>query len=66
MVSQFPPVITLPFEQSTILIVDGIVSVAGVFPIAVTIRLNDKVVSALDVNLTYVVSTMLASLSIIE
>ena len=56
----------LPFEQSTIFISDGIVNVAGVFPIAVTTKLKARNASAFDVNLTFVVSNMLASLPIIE
>ena len=44
----------LPLEQSTILIVDGIVNVAGVFPIAVTTKLKERFASAFDVNLTFV------------
>ena len=57
---------TLPLEQLTILIVDGIIKVAGVFPIAVTFTLKVRVVSALEVNLTLFESKMLASLPIIE
>ena len=56
----------LPFEQSTIFIIEGIVNVAGVFPIAVTTTLKERDASAFDVNLTFVVSNMLASLPIIE
>ena len=56
----------MPFEQSTILIVDGMVNVAGVFPIAVIFKLKVRDASALDVNLTFVLSNILASLPIIE
>lgn len=35
-----------PYEQSTIFTEDGRVLMAGVFPIAVTIKLKVKVVSA--------------------
>lgn len=58
--------ITFPIAQSTILMIDGIVFVAGVLPIAVTTKLKVRVASALEINLTFVVSTMLASLPIIE
>ena len=57
---------TFPFEQSTILIVDGIVSVAGVFPIAVITTSKERFASALDMNLTFEVSKIVASLPIIE
>ena len=46
--------------------IDGIFSVAGMFPIAVTTRLNERVYSTFDVNLTFVVSNIAASLPIIE
>lgn len=40
-----PPEIVLPLEQSTILTVDAKERVAGLFPIAVTIKVNAEVVS---------------------
>ena len=46
----------LPFEQSTIFISDGIVNVAGVFPIAVTTKLKARDASVIEKNLTFVVS----------
>ena len=61
-----PPEITFPLEQSTILIVDEMISFAGVFPIAVTTKLNDRSASALDVNLTLFTLNILASLPRIE
>lgn len=45
-----PPEITFPFEQSTILMVVGKERVAGVFPIAVITRLNERDASAFEVN----------------
>ena len=42
-----------PLEQSTILMVDGMVKVAGVIPTAVTNRLNERLASTFEVNLTY-------------
>ena len=61
-----PPVITFPLEQLTILIVDGIVNVAGVLPIAVTTTLKVSVASEFEVNLTFEELNILASLPIIE
>ena len=46
--------------------IDGIINVAGVIPIAVTTKLNERVASTFDVNLTFVVSNIVASLPDIE
>ena len=51
----------LPFEQSTILIVDGIIFFAGLIPRAVITRLNERKFSSLEMNLTLVESKILAS-----
>ena len=56
----------LPLEQSTIFITEGIVSVAGVLPIAVTTKLNERVASTFDINLTFVDPYILAPLPDIE
>ena len=61
-----PPEIIFPLEQSTIFIVDGIVSVAGVFPIAVTTKSKLRVASVFEVNLTLSISNIFASPPIIE
>lgn len=61
---------TLPLEQSTILIIDGMVRVAGVFPIAVTTTSKVRVASAFETNLTFYEMSklwnMVASLPTIE
>ena len=56
----------MPFEQSTILIIDGIVSFAGVFPMAVTTKLKERVASTFEVNLTFVELYMVAPAPVIE
>ena len=56
----------LPLEQFTILIVDGMVSIAGVIPIAVTTKLKERVASVSEVNLTLFVSKIVASFPDIE
>ena len=63
---QLPPEITFPLEQSTILITDGMLKVAGVFPIAVTTKLKERVASTFDMNLTLVEPYILAPLPDIE
>lgn len=49
-----------PLEQSTILITVGKVRVAGLLPIAVTIRLKDKVASLFVTNSILSLSTIVA------
>ena len=66
MAFQLPPEITFPLEQLTILIIDGMVSIAGVIPIAVTTKLKERVASVSEVNLTLFVSKIVASFPDIE
>ena len=61
-----PPDITFPFEQSTTLMVDGKERIAGVFPNAVTTRLNVRVVSKFVIICTWFTLTMLAPVPEIE
>ena len=43
---------TFPLEQSTILIIDGMVSVAGTSPIAVITKSKERIASTFEINLT--------------
>lgn len=63
---QLPPEITLPLEQLTIFIIEGIISYAGVFPTADMTKLKERVASAFETNLTLLISYILASLPTIE
>lgn len=55
-----PPEIIFPLEQSTIVIIVGILKVDGVLPIAVTTKLKVNTASAFEGNITLLMSVILA------